>query len=53
METGILVQNFINPLTYFFPLEDHFPLTLTLSPIEGEGKRWDRFQALSLLNLAT
>ena len=26
--------------------EDHFPLYLNLSPIGGEGKRWDRFDAL-------
>jgi hypothetical protein len=26
--------------------EDYFPLTLTLSPIEGEGKKWNRFNTL-------
>ena len=33
--------------------EDYFPLTLTLSPIGGEGKMRDRFNALWLLNAAT
>jgi hypothetical protein len=37
---------FINTVTYFLLREDHFPLTLTLSPIGGEGKRGDRFEAL-------
>jgi hypothetical protein len=41
-----VVQWFINTVTYFLLREDHFPLTLTLSPIGGEGKRWDRFDAL-------
>jgi hypothetical protein len=40
------VEHFINTITYFLLREDHFPLTLTLSPIEGEGKRGDRFEAL-------
>jgi hypothetical protein len=31
--------------------EDYFPLTL--SPIGGEGKKWNRFNALWLLNPAT
>jgi hypothetical protein len=41
-----LLHLFINTVTYFLLREDHFPLTLTLSPIGGEGKRWDRFDAL-------
>jgi hypothetical protein len=40
-----LVQWFINTVMNFLLREDHFPLTLTLSPIGGEGKRWDRFDA--------
>jgi len=47
------VQQFINSLTHFLLREDYFPLTLTLSPIGGEGKKWDRFNALWLLNPAT
>ena len=33
-----LVQQVINSLTYCLLREDYFPLTLTLSPIGGEGK---------------
>ena len=48
-----IVQQFINSLTDFLLREDYFPLTLTLSPIGGEGKKWNRFNALWLLNPAT
>jgi hypothetical protein len=41
-----LVQCFIDTVTYSLLREDYFPLTLTLSHIGGEGKRWDRFEAL-------
>ena len=41
-----LLHLFINTVTYFFLRGDHFPLTPTLSPIGGEGKRGDRFEAL-------
>jgi hypothetical protein len=34
-----VVQQFINSLTHFLLREDYFPLTLTLSPIGGEGKK--------------
>ena len=42
-----LVQWFINMVMYFLLREDPFPLYLTLSPIGGEGKRWDQFEALT------
>ena len=32
-----IVQQFIKTLTHFLLREDYFPLTLTLSPIGGEG----------------
>ena len=38
-----VVQQFINSLTHFLLRKDYFPLTLTLSPIGGEGKKCDRF----------
>ena len=34
-----VVQKFINSLKHFLLQEDYFPLTLTLSPIGGEGKK--------------
>jgi len=34
--------------TIFQLREDYFPLTLTLSPIGGEGIKWNRFNALWL-----
>jgi hypothetical protein len=43
---AILVPWIINTLTYFLLREDHFPFTLALTPIGGEGKRWDSFEAL-------
>jgi hypothetical protein len=46
-------KQFINSLTHFLLRENYFPLTLTLSPIGGEGKNWDRFNALWLLDPAT
>ena len=36
-------------LKHFLLREDYFPLTLTLSPIGGEGKEWNRFEALPSL----
>ena len=51
--SSYVVQQFINSLTHFLPREDYFPLTLTLSPIVGEGKKWNSFNALWLLNPAT
>ena len=47
------MQQFNNSLTYFSICEDYFPLTLALSPIGGEGKKWDRFKVLASLNSAT
>jgi hypothetical protein len=46
------VQQFTNSLTPFLLREDYFPLTLTLSPSGGEGKKWNRFNALWLSNPA-
>jgi hypothetical protein len=34
-----MVQQFLNSLFSSLLREDHFPLTLTLSPIGGEGKK--------------
>ena len=34
-----ILQQFINLLTHFLLREDYFPLTLTLSPIGGEGEK--------------
>src|SRR4030043_969614 len=48
-----VVQQFINSLMHFLLREDYFPLTLTLSPIGGEGTKWNRFNALWLINPAT
>ena len=48
-----VVQQFINSLTHFLLREDYFPLTQTLSPIGGEGKKLNRFNALWLVNPAT
>ena len=36
-----VVQQFINLRTHFLLRKDYFPLTLTLSPIGGEGKKWN------------
>jgi hypothetical protein len=33
------VQQFIKSLRHFLLQKDYFPLTLTLSPIGGEGKK--------------
>ena len=41
-----VVQQFKNSLKYFLLRKDYFPLTPTLTPIGGEGKKWNRFNAL-------
>ena len=47
------VKQCINSLTHFLLRKDYFPLTLTLSPIGGEGKKWNQLNVLWLLNLST
>jgi len=42
LANGLLSTGFINTVTYSLRHEEHFPLTLILSTIGGEGKRWDR-----------
>ena len=42
-----VVQQFKNSLKYFLLREFYFPLTLTLSPIGGEGKKLKRFNYLT------
>jgi hypothetical protein len=39
-------QLFNNSPTHFLLRENYFPLTLTLSPMGGEGKKWHQCIAL-------
>ena len=41
-----LTQWFINTVTYFLLRDDYFSLTLTLSPIGGEGRGVQQFETL-------
>jgi hypothetical protein len=40
-------------IAYLLFREDYFPLTLALSPIGGEGKRWNGVKVLASLNPAS